>query len=45
VQCDWPESRRIIEEQFADIPADETRMIICDNAVKYFHLDRTPARA
>ncbi|MEX1008998.1 MAG: amidohydrolase family protein [Acidimicrobiia bacterium] len=43
VQCDWPESRRIVAEQFADIPDDETRMIVCDNAVQYFHLDREPA--
>ncbi len=38
VQCDWPESRRVIEEQFADIPAEETRKIVCENAVRYFRL-------
>jgi predicted TIM-barrel fold metal-dependent hydrolase len=41
VQCDWPNSRKVIEEQFAGIPDDERRRIVCDNAVRYFHLDRT----
>ncbi|MBV9997142.1 MAG: amidohydrolase [Caulobacteraceae bacterium] len=36
VQCDWPNSRQIIEDQFRDIPADEKRKIVCDNALKYF---------
>ena len=39
VQCDWPDSRRIIEEQFADIPEDERRKILCENAIAYFKLD------
>jgi predicted TIM-barrel fold metal-dependent hydrolase len=40
VQCDWPNSRQVIADQFKDIPEDETRKIICDNAKKYFRLDR-----
>jgi predicted TIM-barrel fold metal-dependent hydrolase len=40
VQCDWPNSRRIIDEQFADVPDDETRAIVRDNAVAFFRLDR-----
>lgn len=39
VQCDWPESRRIIDEQFADVPEDERRKILCENAIAYFGLD------
>jgi predicted TIM-barrel fold metal-dependent hydrolase len=38
VQCDWPDSRRIIEEQFADIPDDEAKMMLHDNAVRFFRL-------
>ncbi len=40
VQCDWPNSRQVIEEQFQGVPEDEKRQIVCDNAVRYFHLDR-----
>ncbi len=40
VQCDWPDSRKVIEEQFRDIPGDERRKIVCDNAKTYFRLDR-----
>jgi predicted TIM-barrel fold metal-dependent hydrolase len=39
VQCDWPNSRQVIEDQFKDIPEDETRKIICDNAKRYFRLE------
>ncbi len=40
VQCDWPDSRQVIEEQFAEIPENERAMIIRDNAIAYFRLDR-----
>ena len=43
VQCDWPDSRKVIDDQFGEIPDDERRKILCENAVKYFHLDREPA--
>jgi predicted TIM-barrel fold metal-dependent hydrolase len=39
VVTDWPNSRKQVEEEFAGIPADEKRKIVCDNAVRYFHLD------
>jgi hypothetical protein len=37
-QCDWPESRRVIEEQFAGMPEGERRLITRDNAIRYFKL-------
>ncbi len=40
VQCDWPHSRKIVEDQFADVPEDEARQILRDNAREYFKLDR-----
>jgi predicted TIM-barrel fold metal-dependent hydrolase len=40
VQCDWPNSRKVIDEQFAGIPDDERRQVVRDNAVRYFRLDR-----
>jgi predicted TIM-barrel fold metal-dependent hydrolase len=38
VQCDWPNSRQIVEEQFELIPPDESRKILCENAYRYFRL-------
>jgi predicted TIM-barrel fold metal-dependent hydrolase len=38
VQCDWPRSRQVIEDQFRDIPEDETPRIVGGNAVAFFHL-------
>lgn len=34
----WPDSQDLIERAFADIPADEKRKIICDNAVRIWNL-------
>jgi predicted TIM-barrel fold metal-dependent hydrolase len=39
VQCDWPNSRKVIIDQFAGIADDEARLILRDNAVRYFRLD------
>jgi predicted TIM-barrel fold metal-dependent hydrolase len=36
---DWPYSRRIIEESFINVPHDEKRKMICDNALKLYKLD------
>jgi predicted TIM-barrel fold metal-dependent hydrolase len=44
VQCDWPNSRQIIEDQFADVPEDERRKILCDNALNYFHITSSGER-
>ncbi len=45
VQCDWPDSQKIIEMQFKDVPEDETRKMLRDNAVKFFRLDKPQATA
>jgi predicted TIM-barrel fold metal-dependent hydrolase len=37
---DWPYSRKVIDETFAGIPADEKTKIIGGNAVRIFNLDR-----
>jgi predicted TIM-barrel fold metal-dependent hydrolase len=39
MNCDWPESRRVIKEQFADVPDDEVRKMICENAIKFLKLN------
>ena len=34
----WPESDKYIREQFAHLPAEQVKMITCDNAVKFYRL-------
>ena len=34
----WPNSRRIIEEQFANVPDDERELITCGNAARIWNL-------
>jgi predicted TIM-barrel fold metal-dependent hydrolase len=36
---DWPNSKRVIENNFAGVPEDEKRMMVAGNAIRYFHLD------
>lgn len=35
----WPNSRKIIERDFADVPEDEKYLILAGNAIRFFHLD------
>jgi len=37
-ESDWPESMKIIEKNFADVPEDEKNKMVCENAVKFFRL-------
>ena len=39
IENEWPNSRPIIDEIYADVPEDEKRKIWADNAVQYFKLD------
>jgi predicted TIM-barrel fold metal-dependent hydrolase len=34
----WPESDKYISEQFGHLPAEQVRMITCDNAVEFYRL-------
>ena len=38
-ESDWPESRKVLERNFAGVPADETDRMVARNAVEFFHLD------
>jgi predicted TIM-barrel fold metal-dependent hydrolase len=38
LESDWPNSQRVIDENFAGVPEDEKRKMIVANAVKYFRL-------
>lgn len=35
----WPDSLKVIERDFAGVPADVTKKIICDNAAKLYRID------
>lgn len=38
IECEWPNSRPLIDKIYADIPPDETRKILAQNAVDFFKL-------
>jgi predicted TIM-barrel fold metal-dependent hydrolase len=40
IECEWPNSRPIIQRLYADIPEDERDKIWVDNAVDFFKLAR-----
>jgi predicted TIM-barrel fold metal-dependent hydrolase len=41
----WPHSREVMSAQMEAVPDTEARMMLRDNAVKFFHLDRRFSRA
>ena len=43
LESDWPNSRRVIEENFAGIPEDEKWKMTVGNAMKYFKLNQQQA--
>jgi predicted TIM-barrel fold metal-dependent hydrolase len=36
---EWPNSIKVMEQDFAEVPAKEKRAILVDNCVSYFRLD------
>ena len=36
--CDWPETRKTVDEMFRGVPDDERRKMTADNAVKLYGL-------
>lgn len=36
--CTWPDSRTLVDEEFAGIPADERELIVCGNATRVWNL-------
>jgi predicted TIM-barrel fold metal-dependent hydrolase len=40
IECEWPNSRPLIDKIYADIPEADKRRIWADNCVEFFHLDR-----
>ena len=40
IECEWPNTRPLVEEIYADVPEDEKAKIWAGNAVEFFRLDR-----
>ena len=38
IECEWPNSRSVIDKIYADIPEADTQRIWAKNAVEFFHL-------
>ena len=36
--CTWPDSRKLVDEEFEGIPADERQLIVCGNAERVWNL-------
>jgi len=43
IECEWPNSRPLVDEIYADVPETERRRILADNAVEFFKLADTEA--
>ncbi len=41
IECEWPDTRPIIEKIYADVPEDEKHQIWAGNAVNFFKLEQT----
>jgi uncharacterized protein len=39
IECEWPQSRPLIDEIYADVPEADRRRIWADNAVEFFRLN------
>ena len=42
VECEWPNSKAVIDKIYADVPQDERHKIWAGNAVEFFKLRSTP---
>jgi len=36
--CDWPETRRVVDDVFRDVPAAERRRMCAENAAELYRL-------
>ena len=41
IECEWPDTKPIIEKIYADVPEDERHQIWAGNAVNFFKLQQT----
>ena len=45
IECEWPDTKPIIEDIYANVPEDEKYKMWAGNAVKYFNLEHAPLKA
>ena len=45
IECEWPDTKPIVEDIYANVPEDEKYKIWAGNAVKYFNLEHAPRKA
>ena len=41
----WPNSLKVLESQMTGVPPNEKRIMVADNAIKFFHLDHSEPSA
>ena len=41
IECEWPNTKPIVDEIYADVPADEKYKMWAGNAVDFFKLEQT----
>jgi predicted TIM-barrel fold metal-dependent hydrolase len=41
-ESEYPPSHRVIETNFAGVPADETAQMVVGNVITFFHLESSP---
>ena len=44
IECEWPDTKPIVEDIYANVPEDEKYKIWAGNAVKYFNLEHAPRK-
>jgi predicted TIM-barrel fold metal-dependent hydrolase len=42
IECEWPNSRPLVDKIYADVPAEERDKIWARNAVNFFRLEHAP---
>ena len=44
IECEWPDTKPLVEEIYADVPEDEKYKMWAGNAVKFFNLEHAPRK-
>ena len=44
IECEWPDTKPIVEDIYANVPEDEKYKMWAGNAVKYFNLEHAPRK-
>jgi predicted TIM-barrel fold metal-dependent hydrolase len=44
IECEWPDTKPIVEEIYANVPEDEKLKMWAGNTVKFFNLEHAPSK-